>query len=111
MPEITVNIGGRPFKVACQPGEEAFLHSAADMLNEEANHLMDQIGQLPEARMLLMAGLLLADKTAGLQDQLRAAQAEVADLKQGAAAPAAVDLTRLDAITKRAETMASAGKD
>ena len=44
------------------------------MLDEEARVLAAQIGRLPEARMLLMAGLMLADKTAGLQDELRAAR-------------------------------------
>ena len=40
--------------------------------------LIGQIGRLPEARMLLMAGLMLADKTAGLEDQLRAAEERAA---------------------------------
>ena len=68
MPEVTINIGGRPFAVACQEGEEHFLHSAAALLDNEAKSLMDQIGRLPEARMLLMAGLMLADKHAGFEE-------------------------------------------
>ena len=72
MPEIDITIGGRSFAVACQPGEEHFLRTAAKLLDNEATVLVSQIGRLPEARMLLMAGLMLADKTAGLEDQLRA---------------------------------------
>ncbi|MEP2263505.1 MAG: cell division protein ZapA, partial [Paracoccaceae bacterium] len=68
MPEVTINIGGRPFAVACQEGEEHFLQSAAGFLDNEAKSLMDQIGRLPEARMLLMAGLMLADKHAGSEE-------------------------------------------
>ena len=71
MPEVTINIGGRPFAVACQEGEEHFLHSAAALLDNEAKSLMDQIGRLPEARMLLMAGLMLADKHAGSDEQMK----------------------------------------
>ena len=78
MPEIQISIGGRPFAVACQEGEEHFLESAAKLLDNEASTLMDQIGRLPEARMLLMAGLMLADKTAGSDDQMKSLEDKVA---------------------------------
>lgn len=78
MPEVTIEIGGRPFNVACQEGEEHFLHAAAGLLNNEARTLMDQIGRLPEARMLLMAGLMLADKAAGTQDQIKSMENKIA---------------------------------
>lgn len=78
MPEITVEIGGRAFGVACQEGEETYLTAAAALLDEEAQVLSDQIGRVPEARMLLMAGLMLADKTAATEDNLREAEEELA---------------------------------
>ncbi len=81
MPEVIVNIGGRAFEVACQSGEEPYLKSAAALLDVEASALVDQIGRLPESRMLLMAGLMLADKTAGLEERLRAATAELEALR------------------------------
>ena len=74
MPEIGIEIGGRAFEVSCQEGEEHYLKFAAKMLDEEASVLTAQIGRIPEARMLLMAGLMLADKTAAMQDKLREAQ-------------------------------------
>jgi len=81
MPQVEIQIGGRSFDVACQEGEEHYLHSAAAMLNTEANHLSDQIGRMPEARMLLMAGLMLADKTAGLEDKVRESEARMGELQ------------------------------
>ena len=78
MPEVTIEIGGRPFNVACQDGEEHFLRSAAALLDNEAQALMDQIGRLPESRMLLMAGLMLADKSAGTDDQIRNMENKIA---------------------------------
>lgn len=81
MPQIEIAIGGRTFEVACQEGEEHFLHSAAAMLDIEASHLADQIGRMPESRMLLMAGLMLADKTAGLEDKVREVEAEAAKMR------------------------------
>ena len=79
MPAETITIGGKNFEVACQEGEEQYLRSAAAMLDAEARTLIDQIGRLPEARMLLMAGLMLADKTAGAEDRVRALEAELAE--------------------------------
>ncbi|MFD1343950.1 cell division protein ZapA [Litorisediminicola beolgyonensis] len=77
MPEVTVQIGGRSFTVACQAGEEEYLESAAAMLDQEASALVDQIGRIPENRMLLMAGLMLADRTAGLEDKLKIAEDQI----------------------------------
>lgn len=78
MAEVTVTIGGRDFQVVCGEGQEGFLRAAAAMLNEEASKL----SQAPEARltgtrMLLMSGLMLADRTAAMEDQLRASQSGV----------------------------------
>ncbi|MEM6619062.1 MAG: cell division protein ZapA [Pseudomonadota bacterium] len=71
MAEVKVEIGGREFEVACRDGEEHFLRSAAQMLDNEASALKEALGRMPETRMLLMAGLMLADKTASLEDKLR----------------------------------------
>lgn len=79
MPEVDIHIGGRVFEVSCQEGEQHFLESAAKMLDDEAQVLTSQIGRIPEARMLLMAGLMLADKTAGVEDRLREIEAKLAE--------------------------------
>lgn len=88
MTEVVVNIGGRSFEVACQAGEEHYLQSAASLLDTEAEAILSQIGRLPENRMLLMAGLMLADKTAGVSEELARlkkslgeAQARIAELQ------------------------------
>lgn len=79
MPEVDITIGGRTFDVACQEGEQHFLQSAAKMLDDEAQVLTSQIGRIPEARMLLMAGLMLADKSAGMDDKMRELEAKIAE--------------------------------
>ena len=111
MPELSISIGGRNFEVACQEGEEPFLQSAAALLDVEAQALVEQVGRLPEGRMLLMAGLMLADKTATLEDQVKAAQdqirtleAEIEHLKSSPqAAPA--HLEALNALAERLEAL------
>ena len=79
MPEVKITIGGRQFDVACQEGEESYLHSAAKMLDDEAQVLADAVGRMPEARLLLMAGLMLADKTASVEDKINEVRAELAE--------------------------------
>lgn len=81
MPELDITIGGKTFQVACQEGEEHFLRAAAKMLDDEAQPLLAQLGRLPEPRMLLMAGLMLADRTAAQDDELRVLRDRVAELE------------------------------
>lgn len=95
MPELRITIGGREFDVSCQEGEEHFLRAAARLLDTEAGALISQIGRMPEARMLLMAGLMIADKAAGLEDQLRAAE-ERATLAERVAANARAHPERVE---------------
>ena len=93
MPDVTIKIGGRDFQVACQTGEEHFLQAAAAMLNAEADPLVQQMGRLPEARMLLMAGLMLADKTAAVEDENRQLKQRLAEFeKQPKPAPEKVEV-------------------
>jgi cell division protein ZapA len=115
MPEETITIGGKDFEVACQPGEEQYLRAAAAMLDTEATALIGQIGRLPEARMLLMAGLMLADKTAGAEDRVKVLEAELAsaqaEVEQLKAAPRPqVEVARIpeDAVARLSELAARA---
>ena len=82
MPEVEVDIGSRVFSVACQEGEEPFLRSAAKMLDTEAAVVLGQIGRMPPERMLLMAGLMLADKTASVEDRVKAIEEQLATREQ-----------------------------
>jgi len=81
MPNLSIKIGGRSFSLSCQPGEESFLEMAASMLNTEAMSLADQSERMPEAQMLLMSGLLLADRIVSLEDKLKVAEKKITDLE------------------------------
>mgnify|MGYP003121806572 CR=1 FL=1 len=98
MPELEILIGGRAFEVACQEGEEHYLQAAAEMLNVEAQTLVAQTGRIPEARMLLMSGLMLADRTAGVEDRLKILEDEADGYR--------LEIERLKTALRRAESMA-----
>lgn len=120
MPEVSIRIGERLFKVSCQDGEEGALHQAAGLLDTEARTLEGQSRRLPEAQMLLMAGLMLADKhvaAAGNKRQLEETaarqEARIRDLEgqveQGrmrAAPPKDKVSEALARIAERAEALA-----
>ncbi|MDZ7906010.1 MAG: cell division protein ZapA [Cypionkella sp.] len=117
MSDLEITIGGRNFTVACQPGEEQFLMSAAAMLDAEAQPLVAQMGRLPESRMLLMAALMLADKTAAYEDELRQLRAGVAASPASAAQVETVQVIpphvpeALAEIAARAEALAAQIED
>ncbi|HEY0213460.1 MAG TPA: cell division protein ZapA [Paenirhodobacter sp.] len=79
MPDLKITIGSRDFEVFCQPGEEHFLRTAAALLDAEANLVLGQIGRMPDLRLLLMAGLMVADKAAAMEDQLRDLRARLTE--------------------------------
>ena len=82
MPEVTIKIGERPFKVACPDGEESQLESARAILNAEAHVLVAHAGRMPEAQMLLMSGLMLADRAIALEEKVKAVEAEIELMRQ-----------------------------
>ncbi len=120
MPEVSIRIGERLFKVSCLDGEEGALQQAAGLLNTEAKTLEGQSRRLPEAQMLLMAGLMVADKHVAatgdkrqLEETVARQEARIKDLEdrleQGrkqAAPPEDKVSEALARIAERAEALA-----
>ncbi|SFI37457.1 cell division protein ZapA [Jannaschia pohangensis] len=82
MPDMTIEIGGRAFTVNCQEGEEGYLSAAAELLNREATILTGSGARLTADRMLLMAGLMLADKSISADEELRTLDKRLAQQTQ-----------------------------
>ena len=79
MPEVAINIGDKKFTVTCQPGEESALENAASLLHDEASYLVGEIGQLTEQKLLLMSGLMLADKMSSQSEKLMSCESALED--------------------------------
>lgn len=62
MGQVEVTINGRPYQVACDDGEEDHLVDLAKQVDKRVDELAGSLGQVGEARLILMAGLLLADE-------------------------------------------------
>ena len=62
MAEVTIDVGGRRYDVACRDGEEEQLRRLARLVDEKAGQARAAVGGMNEARQLLLAALLLADE-------------------------------------------------
>jgi cell division protein ZapA len=62
MAEVTIEIAGRRYPLACRDGEEAHLKAIGRMVDAKAIEAGRAMGGLSEARQLLLAALLLADE-------------------------------------------------
>ncbi|ATQ54600.1 cell division protein ZapA [Paracoccus yeei] len=81
MAEVDFSIGHKSYTLSCQEGEERLLKRAASLLDAEARVILEQTGRMPEQRLLLLAGLMLADRTSALEDRLASTERELARVK------------------------------
>ena len=69
MTELEISIGGRIFSVACDNEEQEKVKEAAALINEEADSIQSQLGRLPEAKMLLLSALMIADRLVDVETE------------------------------------------
>lgn len=70
MAQVTVTLNGRVYRLECDDGEEQHLLTLAGEMGQHVEVLKDRFGQVGDDRLLLMAGLMLADQLAEARDQL-----------------------------------------
>ena len=63
MAEVDITINERSYRISCKDGEEERIKSLATLINNQVLKLSERIGQLGEARMILLASLVLLDKS------------------------------------------------
>ena len=59
---VELKINGQLYKLACNEGEEEHLTKLGSIINEEVENLISNIGKIDQNRLLLMAGIVIADK-------------------------------------------------
>ena len=112
MPEVTVEVGGRSYRLGCGEGEEQHLMALAARVDGETAKL-GQMGQLPEGRLMLMSALMLADRLSEAEQAAAAAERRAAEAERRAAEAGRIEPEReveiaagLDALATRIETLA-----
>jgi cell division protein ZapA len=118
MSQVSVTIGGRAFRLACNPGEEAHLEGLARTVDEKIRTMRASFGEIGDQRLVVMAALTIADELhearATAQAQLRRAEAAVL-AEDAARSDAEVAARALDEMSARVEalaaTLAGGGKE
>jgi cell division protein ZapA len=62
MGQVVVEIGGRGYTLSCRDGDEGHLTELASGIAQKAEDLTKSLGPMSEARLLLMAALMVADE-------------------------------------------------
>lgn len=81
MPEVTVEVAGRNYRVGCGEGEETHLMALAARVDGEAARI-SRLGQMPEGRLMLMSALMLADKLSEAEAAASAAERRAANAEK-----------------------------
>jgi cell division protein ZapA len=105
MPTLDVTINGRRHQLQCADGEEPRLRRLAGYIDSRVADLARQHGQVGDARLLVLVGLMIADELSDANEEvkrLRAAAADGARLGERQAAEA------MDRVASRLEQLATA---
>jgi cell division protein ZapA len=74
MAQVTLRINGYAYTVGCKDGEEQHLQAMAGEVERRIESVKAAAGQSGEARMLVMAALLMADDLYEMGKALRSGQ-------------------------------------
>src|SRR3954471_22213762 len=86
MPQVTVTIAGRSYRMACGEGEEAHLEALAALYDGKIQEMRGSFGEIGDMRLHVMAALTLADDLAETRRRMAALEEEIAALRTLAAA-------------------------
>lgn len=79
MSQISITINGRDYSIVCDDGQEMHLSRLAEYLDARVGELVDSVGQIGDARLLLMVGLLISDELSDAYAELAALKGEAGD--------------------------------
>ena len=81
MSQVNVTINGRQFRMACEDGQEGHLQQLAKELDDRIVALRGQFGEIGDARLTVMAALMVADELAETGKKLKRLEADHAALQ------------------------------
>lgn len=62
MPKIKLNVGGRPYEIACNDGEEDHIKQLAENLNSRVVKIAKSLPIASESMLLLVTALMMEDE-------------------------------------------------
>jgi len=104
MAVVDVTVNGRSYQVACDDGQEPHLLELARLIDGRIAELARDMGQVGDARLILMAGLLIADELTDAREEVRTLR-EALDTARPAGAETAQKT--LETVARRIERIAA----
>ncbi|MBL6933810.1 MAG: cell division protein ZapA [Alphaproteobacteria bacterium] len=68
MSHLSITINGQNYTIACDDGQEDRIRELAAGIDTKIQSLVGEVGQVGDNRLLVMAGLLVADELAELKE-------------------------------------------
>ncbi len=59
---VEISVNNQIYKISCEEGQKEHIQNLAKFINNELEKLVSSVGQIGEARLLLMTCLIIADK-------------------------------------------------
>lgn len=82
MPQVTVTIAGRSYRIACADGEEPHLESLAASYDAKIEEMRRAFGEIGDMRLHVMAAITMADQLHETKERLAAVEAELAEARR-----------------------------
>jgi cell division protein ZapA len=83
MGQVALTINGRTYTIGCEDGEEDHLMDLARYLDKYVTSLTGSVGQVGDTRLLLMAGLMVADELSDKLSYVDDLESELEELRSG----------------------------
>lgn len=78
MAYVTISIGGRAYRMACDDGQEDHLSGLGEEVDARIDQLRAAFGEIGDQRLGIMAAITIADELSEARRRLRALEQEVA---------------------------------
>lgn len=78
MAQLTVSIGGRAYRLACNEGEEEHLELLAREVDAKFEAMHTAFGEIGDQRLIVMAALAIADECVEAREKIAALEVETA---------------------------------
>ena len=105
MPTLDITIHNRPYSVQCGEGEELRLKRLASYVDARVKEQAGNLGQIGDARLLVLTSLLIADE---LDDALTEIKRLQAGMSKAEAADDNGTAALIDRLAQRLEQLAAA---
>ena len=77
MGEVSVEINGRKFRMACEDDQEAHLTALAHRFNTHVDQFKGSFGEIGDNRLTVMAGIAVLDELAEAEKRIEQLEGEV----------------------------------